>query len=189
MTLIVPSRRYDGVAQLLHWLTALLVIAAWSLGEFDDVLPKGAGRVAGLFAHISVGLAILAIVSVRVPWQMAYRPLHETAKVGTWVMAWTGPVARIAHYTMYMLLAAVPITGIVLQFARGNAVPLFGFGAISSPWAMDRAFASNAKEIHEFAANALVILAFIHALAALLHHFVLRDRTLLRMLPRSPNDP
>jgi cytochrome b561 len=39
------------------------------------------------------------------------------------------------------------------------------------------------KEVHEVTANALVILACFHALAALLHHFVFRDRTLVRMLP------
>jgi cytochrome b561 len=40
------------------------------------------------------------------------------------------------------------------------------------------------EDIHELAANALVILAAFHAAAALVHHWILRDRTLVRMLPR-----
>lgn len=175
--------RYSGVAQSLHWLTAFFVLIAWSLGEFDDVLPKGVARAAGLFVHISVGLAILVMLVVRVPWQVTHKQPPETTKFGAWMTIWTDPAARIAHYAMYLLLAAVPISGIVLQFARGNALPLFGLVEIASPWIADRAFASSVKEIHEILANALVILAMFHGLAALLHHFVFGDRTLVRMLP------
>lgn len=175
--------RYDGLAQSLHWLTALFVMIAWSLGEFDDVLPKGTGRAADLFVHISVGLTILAMLTIRVPWQVVYNPSLEPTKFGAWMSIWTEPAARIAHYAMYLLLAVVPISGIVLQFARGNTRPLFGFGEIASPWSADRAFAGNLKNVHEILANSLVVLAMFHALAALLYHFVFGDRTLARMLP------
>ena len=177
------SSRYDGFAQALHWLTAICVIVAWSLGEFDDVLPKGAGRAAGLFVHISVGLAILVMLVVRIPWQMAYKPPPQTTRFGAFMTVWTDPAARIAHYVMYLLLAAVPITGIVLQFARGNPLPLFGIAAIPSPWAYDKNFAHSVKEVHEMVANSVIIVAGFHAVAALIHHFVFRDATLLRMLP------
>lgn len=175
--------RYSPTAQVLHWFTVLLVAIAWALGTFDDVLPKGAGQAAGLFVHISVGLAILVISIVRVPWRMTHTPAPEPTKFSTWMGRWSDPAARIAHYALYALLVAVPITGIALQFARGNSLPLFGLGEIASPWIADRAFARSVKEVHEVMANALVILACFHALAALLHHFVFRDRTLVRMLP------
>jgi cytochrome b561 len=87
------------------------------------------------------------------------------------------------HYVLYALLAAVPIAGIVTLFAGGDGLPLFGFGEIPSPGLKDEAFEHNAKEIHETLANALIILAMLHAGAALAHHFYFRDRTLKRMLP------
>jgi cytochrome b561 len=62
---------------------------------------------------------------------------------------------------------------------------LFGLSQIPSPWLADRAFARSAKEVHEVLANALVILAGLHAAAALVHHWIFRDRTLVRMLPGS----
>jgi len=43
--------------------------------------------------------------------------------------------------------------------------------------------------MHEVLANALVILAGLHALAALAHHWLLKDRTLLRMLPWTADGP
>jgi cytochrome b561 len=78
---------------------------------------------------------------------------------------------------------AVPVAGIVLQFARGNAVSIFGLFDIVSPWTADRALARSVKEIHDILANTLVILAALHAAAAIFHTVVLRDRTLRRMLP------
>ena len=107
----------------------------------------------------------------------------EPNEFGRWLGAFADPAARLAHYTLYALLIAVPIAGIVAQFARGNALPLFGIAEIPSPWIRDRAFAHNVTEIHEILANALVIVAGFHAAAALVHHFVFRDNTLIRMLP------
>ena len=92
---------------------------------------------------------------------------------------------RLAHYALYALLVAVPISGIVLQFARGDALPLFGLAEIPSPWVANRTYARSVKEVHEVLANALVILAAFHAAAALVHHWIFRDRTLVRMLPHA----
>ena len=78
---------------------------------------------------------------------------------------------------------AVPIAGIVLQFARGDALSIFGIADIASPWITDRAFARSVKEVHEILAHTLMIVAGFHA-AALFHHWVLRARTLAKMLPR-----
>lgn len=171
---------YGAVAQSLHWLTVALVAIAWTSGTFDDVLPKGTARAAGLFVHISVGVAILAALAARVLWRLVDPPpLPEPGMPGAWVNA----VGRLMHYALYALLVAVPIAGIVLQFARGDALPLFGLAEIPSPWIADRTYARAVKEVHEVLANGLVLLAAFHAAAALVHHWVLRDRTLLRMLP------
>jgi cytochrome b561 len=173
---------YGAISQTLHWLTVGLVALGWALGTFDDVLPKGAARAAGLFVHISAGVAILAVLQARLLWRLAdHPPLPEPAVFGIW-LDWAG---RLAHYALYALLIAAPVAGIAVQFARGDALPLFGLFEISSPWVADRAFARSVKQVHELLANALVILACLHAAVALVHHWVFRDRTLLRMLPGS----
>jgi cytochrome b561 len=172
---------YGAVSQVMHWITVVLVILAWLLGQFDDVFPKGAARVAALFVHNSAGLAVTGILVLRLLWRFSDPPPPiERTIFG----AWFDRAGRLAHYLLYALLVAVPISGIVLQFARGDALPLFGLTEITSPWVGDRAFARSMKEIHEVTANALIVLAALHAAAALLHHWVLRDRTLVRMLPR-----
>ncbi len=176
--------RYGAAPRFLHWLTVILVMVAWTLGTFGDDLPKGAARDTGLFVHISAGRVILMALVARLAWRAAEPPPPaEPNEFGRWLGAFADPAARLAHYTLYALLIAVPIAGIVAQFARGNALPLFGIAEIPSPWIRDRAFAHNVTEIHEILANALVIVAGFHAAAALVHHFVFRDNTLVRMRP------
>jgi cytochrome b561 len=173
---------YGAVSPMMHWFTVALVILAWFLGEFDDVFPKGAARAAGLFVHISAGLSVIGILVLRLLWRLADPPPPiEQTILGEWL----DRAGRLVHYVLYALLVAVPVSGIVVQFARGDSLPLFGLTEIVSPWTRDRAFARSVKEIHEVTANALVILAAFHAAAAFVHHWVLRDRTLLRMLPHS----
>ena len=124
---------------------------------------------------------VLILLMVRVIWRVVDRPPPpEVTPLGNWLEVF----GKITHAALYVLLAATPILGIVLQFARGEALPLFGVTEIASPWVRDRAFASLLKDVHETLANSLMILAAFHALAAMVHHWLWRDRTLARMLPR-----
>jgi cytochrome b561 len=181
MRLYNSTSGYGAIPQAVHWGTVILVAVAWILGLFGDDLPKGEARDAGLFVHISAGLAVLALLMVRIVWRAANPPAHaEPTRLGIW----PDRLAQLAHYGLYALLLAVPIAGVVLQFARGNPISLFGIAEIASPWIRDRTFAGNVKDLHEILAHALVILAVFHAGAALTHHWVFHDRTLARMLPR-----
>jgi cytochrome b561 len=171
---------YGTVPQALHWITVILVLIAWVLGMFEDALPKGEARAAGLFVHITAGLWILVALAARVVWRVVDPPPPPELTV---FGVWGDRASRLAHYALYALLVAVPVVGIAVQFARGEPLPLLGFTEIVSPWTADRAFAHSMKEVHEVLANALVVLAALHAAAALVHHWVLHDRTLTRMLP------
>lgn len=99
------------------------------------------------------------------------RPLHIAAKLN--------------HYAIYALLVAALVLGIIVQLKRGNALPIFGVWNVVSPWPADRAVARTLLRAHEYLANALLILAGVHAAAAIGHHYILRDSTLARMMPRA----
>lgn len=180
MQLHNSSERYGAVHVGLHWLTALLVASAWLLGTFMDGLPRGDARHAGIVLHVTIGLTVLLLLALRVLWRAVNTaPPAEPSPLGE-LSEWA---ARIVHVALYILLAAVPIAGIVYWLARGQALPLFGLGAIPSPWAPDLTFARTAIGIHALLANAIMIIAGIHAAAALGHHYLFHDRTLRRILP------
>jgi len=180
MQLRNSAQGYGAIPKSLHWLTVALVIVAWLLGTFGEELPLGTARDFGMFVHITMGLLVIVLLVARVIWRVVDPPPPpEITPLGSWIEA----AGKLTHLTLYLLLAATPIVGIVLQFARGDALPIFGFTEIASPWIRDKGFARSIKEIHDTLANALVILAVLHAFAALTHHWVWHDRTLKRMLP------
>lgn len=185
MQVLNSPTRYGLVSLSLHWVAVLVVILAWVLGVLGDELPRGSPRSFGLYAHILTGLAVFALTVIRLSWRLVDpSPAPEATLSGERPFdAWMGLGAKLAHRALYALLVLVPVTGIVLQFARGDSLPLFGLVDVASPWLPDRTFARAAKGVHELLAHGLVAVAGLHAAAAMVHHWVFKDRTLVRMLP------
>jgi cytochrome b561 len=165
--------RFGLISQSLHWLTVVLVVVVWALGNVGD------DRSPALFAHMSLGVMMLGVLIARLLWRLQDTPPKP---VPTPLGRWGDRIARATHVLLYSLVAAAPLSGIAFQFARGQALAFFGF-EIASPGMLPRVTARSIKEVHEVLANALLFVALAHAAAALLHHWVLRDRTPRRMLP------
>lgn len=180
MSIRNSNEQYGSLAKTMHWLTAVLIAGAWGLGQGMDLIPKGDARAAGIFIHISLGLAVLLVVGARFAWRAVDPP---PPAIPSQFGSLSEKLATLVHYALYALLAAAPIMGIAYWFARGNDLPVFGLFAIPSPLAANCPLASTMIDIHALLANAIVILAGFHALAALAHHYLLHDRTLIRMLP------
>jgi cytochrome b561 len=171
--------KYGILLQTIHWLTAIFVIAGWLLGTFLDDFPRNLhGGV--LVIHMTLGQSVIALLVLRLAWRLADPPppLEKTRFGRLQEMA-----ATLVHFILYALLLAVPVAGIIVQLLRGHALPIFGLWDVASPWAADRAAARTALRIHEYLADTLLVLAGLHAAVALVHHWVLGDRTLVRMLP------
>jgi cytochrome b561 len=179
--------RYGVIAQCLHWGAVVLVLLAWTLGILGDELPRGPTRALGLYIHVTAGLLIIVLTFLRLLWRLVDpSPPAEKNEFGEWLFAdWIGLGAKLAHFLLYVLLLAVPVVGVVLQFARGDSLSIFGLVEIASPWVRDKPFAESVKEVHELLAHCLLAVAGLHAVAALVHHWVFADRTLVRMLPGS----
>jgi len=179
MTLPTSAVRYSPPAQIFHWLTALCVLAAWTLGTLADDLPKGSIRHLGVFIHMMLGETVVLLLVLRLAWRVVTpAPAPDPATSPLVTLA-----ARAVHVLIYALLLAVPVVGVVMHFHGGDPLSLFGVVDIASPWPKDRDLKHEWKEIHELLANLLLALAALHAGAALVHHYVLGDGALKRMLP------
>lgn len=171
--------RYSLPSQFFHWLTALFVFAAWALGTIGDDLPKGSIRHLGEYIHIVLGESVLLLLVLRLVWRFGAPAPASDPTIG----ATATRLAKAMHVVLYGLLLAVPVVGVVMLFHGGEALTIFGAVDIASPWPKNRELKHDWKEIHEFLANLLLALAALHASAALVHHYVIRDRALKRMLP------
>lgn len=182
MQLVNSKTRYGALPQLIHWLTALFVIVGWALGQFGDDLPKGPVRAFGLLTHMTLGQCVVALLVIRLIWRIANPPPPLQPTPFGWLVA---AAAKASHFTLYALLLVVPLLGVIVQLKRGHDLPIFGIWQFVSPWPADRAIARSILWAHQILAYALLILAGIHACAAIAHHWLWRDRTLTRMLPGS----
>jgi cytochrome b561 len=179
MQLTNSSTRYGSVPQIVHWLTVVFVAGGWLLGWFMDDFPKSA-RPSALLIHMTLGQCVVTLLVLRLVWRFANPPPPpEKTRFGRLQER----AATLSHFALYALLLAVPFAGIAVQLKRGDPLPVFGIWHVTLPWPVDRAAAKIVLKIHEYLANTLVALAGIHAAAALVHHWVFGDRTLVRMLP------
>lgn len=166
-------------SRLLHWIAALAITAAWIVGTIMGDLPRGPSRAAGIDLHFALGTLVLTLTALRLLWRL-FNP-HPGALPGT--PPWQERAARLAHLGLYLLMFAVPFSGLMAAWFGGKAVNLLWLTTLGSPWARDRAWEKAAEEVHEVLANGLLILVAAHVAAALWHQFVQRDGTLRRILP------
>lgn len=179
MGLISTPTRYGAVAQLFHWLTAILVAAAYLLGEGGPESRVFAPeRALTLSAHETLGSLVLLLLLLRLGWRL----IDHLPQGPPMPLLMRAP-ARLVHIALFLLLALVPLTAILGSWYSEHPLTLLGVGSVGSFVAPAPQFGNTLLGLHGALANAILILAGLHALAALFHHFVLRDRVLLSMLP------
>jgi len=180
MSLKNPVDRWGGVSLTFHWVIVVLLVVMAYLGLTMTDLPTSAHKASVYALHKSIGLTILVLVALRIAWRLyAGRPVEVAG-----MPHWQQRIASLTHAALYALLFAIPLSGWVINSASG--FPLRWFGLVRVPAIAPRDVALNhlAKETHEVLFWILVATAAAHAGAALYHHFVQRDATLARMLPR-----
>ena len=126
MTLRNDATGYGAMAKTLHWASGLFVVIAWLLGTFIDDLPK-AMEPRILFTHMTLGLAILALLCLRLGWRLVDPQRGSDPGIGPWAER----LSTAMQWLLYALLVAGPVSGIVLEFARGQSVPVFGLFEIA----------------------------------------------------------
>jgi len=170
--------RYDRKTIWLHWLTAILVLSLWCLGQTIDWFPRGAPRIAARSLHICAGAVLGMLLLYRIWWRSTAGARLPPADVGLLQL-----LAKTAHWLLYLLLIATVALGIFNTWVRGDN--LFGLLKIAAFDPGNKALRTTVEDCHALAANVLLALAAAHAAAALLHHYFLKDQVLRRMLPAS----
>lgn len=171
--------RYRAPAQILHWLTALAVITAVTLGL--AMLNIGPGPLQNrLFdLHRSFGALVLVLTAVRLLWRLYSPPPPMLPGLPLWQER----TARVTHAALYILLFAVPLVGWAGTSAFGAAIPVFGLFELPMILERNRAVSDVLLPLHGALALTLAALVTLHIGAALYHHFIRKDDVLRRMLP------
>jgi cytochrome b561 len=168
---------YDSRTIQLHWITAVIVALLWGIAEVIDLFPRGAPKIAVRSVHISLGVLLAIVVTRRLIWRSRSGQRLPPASGGL-----LGHAARISHAGLYAALVAVVLLGISNAWVRGDSIfSLFNIPKLLPGYP---SLKPTIGSLHKIGANVLVIVALAHALAALFHHYILRDTVLQRMLVR-----
>ena len=192
------STRYTKTAVFLHWLIAIGIFAMFALGWYMSDLPKEAPKQMaydlfdwGIYTwqlteevsprsfyfnlHKSIGISIFALIIIRLLWRFTHKPpaLLSSYK------AIERKLATYAHYLLYVLMLALPFSGLKTAIYSKYGVKWFGMNFIAG--VDDKMVRDFYKEAHEIVGIIILVIIAIHILGALKHKFIDKDETLKRM--------
>ncbi|RZM81322.1 cytochrome B [Pseudoalteromonas rubra] len=191
MSIKNTARDYGTIAKWLHWGTALLFLAAYVSVYYRQWFTeaKTPQNWTALQLHLSLGVSIAVIVALRLIWR--WLNTQPTAEPGTRI---EHLAAHLGHYALYAVMIIAPLTGYIgtgvdTEFFFLFDIPKFESTALFTALVeqgMGLSFAEFEKPIdfiHKEILGAWLIWILIlgHIAAALYHHLVKRDRTLLKM--------
>jgi cytochrome b561 len=181
--------RYTKTAVVLHWLIAVLIIVNVVLGLSADYLPDDWVRL-DIDTHKSIGITVLGLAIMRVLWRLTHKPPPFPADYPRRDRI----AAHVAHYALYALIFALPLSGWIHDSAWKDAAthPMKLFGLIPWPrigWVLDvepvarERLHEQWEALHAWAGYVLYVLFALHVLGALKHQFLDKEPELQRMLP------
>lgn len=185
------ASKYDRLSKAFHWLTAIAVVAAFTLGpgNFGELMKQGIdpGTRIDIVWHESLGLLIFTLTLLRLIW-VTLRPAAPKFRMAIW-MRW---LSKLTHFALWALLFALPLSAVVALGSEGHPLTLLGGFRIT-----EISFIANARladlvdwgEVHKILGDVIMWLAGIHAFAAIYHHIFLKDGVLNSMLPLPTRSP
>jgi cytochrome b561 len=169
--------RYDNFSIALHWTTALLVLAQFVTSQIWDWFARPTHHLI-VVAHMTMGVLLTVVIVARLIWRLT--PGHRLAPIAT---GWMEAASRAGHWLLYLLLLSEAVLGWLTRWSEGRAMSFFGLLIQPLIGPMSRDAHHTLMERHEQVGWVIVIVALLHALAALYHHYSVRDRVLVRMAP------
>ncbi|HBV40199.1 MAG TPA: cytochrome b561 [Erwinia sp.] len=171
--------KYARPQMALHWLTVLLLTVAYAAIELRGFADRGSWqRLAMIITHFSAGASVLLVMLAR----MFLRFRHRRPAITPPIASWQKGLSHAVHTALYALFIVLPILGLSSRYLSGRQWWLFGANMPVSA-TPNPELAHTIIEWHETLAPLGYWLIGLHALAALFHHYFLKDDTLARMMP------
>jgi len=171
------AMRYSTPAVVLHWLMALLILAAFPLGVYMHELPLSPYKLKLYSYHKWIGITVLLLLAIRLSWRLTHTPPPLPDSVA----AWQRRASAIVHGLLYLLMITIPLSGWLMSSAKGFPVVWFGVLPLPDLVGKDKALGDLLTGVHQALNFTLLVLVILHVAAALQHHFIERQPFLQRM--------
>jgi len=179
MTWKNTDNHYGAVSIKMHWIMVILMVLVFASIECRVFFDKGTDM-RDLFKmwHFMLGLLVFILVCTRLYLRSVQVTPQITPPLST-VQAWG---SKIAHVVLYLFMIGMPIFGWFVLSAKGNVIPFFGL-ELPALIPFDKPFGKVLESWHKDIGSWGYYLIALHAVAALIHHYIQKDDTLTRMLP------
>ncbi len=172
---------YSSVAIILHWVMAVMMIGTALGGLLHESFGEEMeGLIMGL--HKASGITILVLTLFRLAWRLGHRPPPLASSLKRWEVG----LAHATHWTFYLLMLAIPLSGWALVSAGSRKWPIDWFGMFRVPFLpieQSKSLAGSMHETHEILGFLAIAMIALHVIAAIKHHVIDKDNTVERMLP------
>ncbi|PFG58257.1 cytochrome b561 [Vibrio sp. ES.051] len=173
-------KKYNFPARMMHWVSALCIIGLFAVGLWMvDLSYYSEWYQTAPHYHRSVGILLAILTLVRIVWK------HVTAAPRVEGKPYEIVAAKAAHGVMYLLLFTIFGSGYLISTSDGRGIEVFNWFIVPGAGELFPGQSDLAGEIHFYAAWAVILIAGLHAAAALKHHFIDKDNTLKKMLGAS----
>jgi cytochrome b561 len=170
--------QYGTTAKVFHWLVVALLLAQYLIGWLMPDIHRGMKPGVAMTFHVSIGLAIVATIVLRLAWRLTHPVAPESS-----LPKWQRLISEAVHWLLYVLVLATAFSGWLFASFRGWSMSLFYLVPIPM-LASDNAAAGKAIDgLHQALEWTLLVVIGLHVAAAMAHLFVFRDRVMQRMLP------
>lgn len=179
MNWINSDVNYGKISIALHWLMLALIVAVYACIEFRELYERGSDPREALKAwHFTLGLTVFLLAWLRVLMYVVQR--HPAIKPSAPV--WQDKLSRAVHIMLLVFMIGMPLGGWLILSAEGDPVPFWSVDlpALVGP---NETLAHVVEDVHETVGTIGYFLIGLHAAAALFHHYIRKDNTLIRMLP------
>lgn len=183
-----PDRilRYNNVAVFIHWLTAILVVTQVWVGFTFHEMERGPVRGEWFTWHKTIGATILVLALVRLAWRLMHKPPPFPPEVPRWERV----AATWNHRLFYVLLIALPLTGLIAVSGGKDEATTGLAGGLRLPLVpgVSEDAGDLSGGVHEILVWTTLTLVVLHVLAALKHQFFDHTRAEGRMPPFRERD-
>ncbi len=173
--------RYAPTMRLIHWLTALLVLALFVLGGWIKYFapPDGPFQDELYNLHESIGVTVWVLVLLRVVVRLA----TGAPKLPPGTPGIIRGLATLNHAALYLVLFVQPLIGLANSNAWGVKLQWFGLLPVPSLIGdQPDAVKDQLSNMHWFGALALLLLVGSHIAGALYHALIRRDGVFRHMV-------
>ncbi len=173
------EKKYSSLQIGFHWIIFILIAVAYAAMELRGFAPSGSTLRRGIMTlHYTAGVAVLFLMLLRILVRLA----GTTPAIAPPPPRWQMILANAVHGVLYLMFVCLPVLGVLTLYFGGREWVFLGY-AMPARDIPDADIQSQLRDIHELVANTGYFIIGLHAAAALFHHYIMRDNTLVRILP------